>query len=140
MSLLLDFTIEGDPVPKQRPRFAKGHTYTPARTQNAEKAVKNAVYGAMRERMIKTITEPVRVEICAYFGVPASASKKRQGELIGRPCTKRPDADNVAKLVCDGMNGVAFTDDSQVASLSVSKIWAQTGSIRVFVWSLAEMG
>ena len=33
----------------------------------------------------------------------------------------KPDADNVAKLVLDAINGTAFVDDSQVVSLSVAK-------------------
>lgn len=34
----------------------------------------------------------------------------------------RGDADNYAKLVLDGLNGVAYNDDNQVMQLSVEKV------------------
>lgn len=37
------------------------------------------------------------------------------------PDVVRPDADNVAKLVLDALNGAAWEDDTQVVSLSVVK-------------------
>ena len=37
------------------------------------------------------------------------------------PDVVRPDADNVAKLVLDALNGAAWEDDTQVVALSVVK-------------------
>ena len=34
---------------------------------------------------------------------------------------KRPDIDNLAKAVIDGLNGIAFNDDAQIADLHVTK-------------------
>lgn len=38
-----------------------------------------------------------------------------------QPDTLKPDADNIAKTVLDGLNGKAFKDDSQVTTLKVIK-------------------
>ena len=35
--------------------------------------------------------------------------------------TKKPDADNIAKVICDALNGVAYGDDAQICKLCVSK-------------------
>ena len=36
-----------------------------------------------------------------------------------------------AKAVLDAMTGIVFDDDKQVISLTVTKRWAETGSIKV---------
>jgi Holliday junction resolvase RusA-like endonuclease len=54
--------------------------------------------------------------------------------LIGDPVTKKPDADNIGKLVLDALNGVAYKDDSQVFSIEVEKIWAEFDSVQVWVF------
>lgn len=45
--------------------------------------------------------------------------------------TKKPDADNIAKAVLDGLNGVAFVDDSQVVALMVKKTYGLTPKVKV---------
>ena len=38
---------------------------------------------------------------------------------------KKPDADNVAKIILDSLNKIAFDDDSQVVELQVNKLWTE---------------
>ena len=38
---------------------------------------------------------------------------------------KRPDWDNVGKIVTDALNGVAYDDDSQIVSASVEKYYSE---------------
>ena len=38
---------------------------------------------------------------------------------------KKPDSDNIAKIVLDSLNKIAFYDDSQVADLRVIKKWTE---------------
>ena len=49
-----------------------------------------------------------------------------------RPTTK-PDIDNVIKAVLDGLNGVAYADDSQVVALSASKCYSDDPRVVVIV-------
>ena len=72
------------------------------------------------------MTGPVRMDILATWSCPKTACRKgnpRKEEWR----TKRPDADNVAKAICDALNGVAFDDDSQVVDLCVMKRQAAQG-------------
>ena len=61
---------------------------------------------------------PVRVAIASDRDV-LSAFRKRDGD--SHPDTQKPDADNVAKLVLDALNGVAWEDDQQVNDLHIVK-------------------
>lgn len=45
----------------------------------------------------------------------------RKSDGNSHPDTQKPDADNIAKLVLDALNGHAYADDSQVAALYVVK-------------------
>jgi Holliday junction resolvase RusA-like endonuclease len=45
-----------------------------------------------------------------------------------RYCTAKPDADNLAKAILDGMTqGRAWGDDDQVVLLKVIKLWCAEG-------------
>jgi Holliday junction resolvase RusA-like endonuclease len=45
--------------------------------------------------------------------------------------TVKPDADNVAKIVLDALNGSAFCDDAQVVHLQVLKRYAEEPGVKV---------
>ena len=118
-------TIPGKPYAKKRPRAGldprtgRSRTYNASGNTEAEDAVAYYVGQA-----IKTpITGPVRVTITAVFAIPPSWPKYRQREAVGLLHTSKPDFDNVAKWICDGMNRIAFADDGQVADCRTVKIW-----------------
>ena len=60
---------------------------------------------------------PVTMVIEAYSPLPESRPKRVQSE----PFTVKPDADNIAKLVLDALNGYAYADDKQVVRLTTIK-------------------
>jgi Holliday junction resolvase RusA-like endonuclease len=111
--------IPGEPVAKGRPRMTRnGHTFTPERTTRYENLVK--LCGAEARRGRRMLQGPLEMKIVATWALPKTQHRK------GTPrCaewrTKRPDADNVAKCVCDALNGVVYDDDSQIVWLSVQK-------------------
>lgn len=115
------FSIPGEPKGKGRPRFTRsGQTYTPKATRDYEKLVAQtykAEHGYWYGR------EMIAVRIVAYFGIPKSMSMKRRTDMIGTHPTKRPDADNIVKAVLDGLNSVAYEDDCQVYSISITKLY-----------------
>lgn len=115
----VEFTVYGEPVGKGRPRFYNGHAVTPEKTRAYEQEVALLSRVATRE----VFTEAVSVEITAYFGIPKSATKKKRQELIGGYVTKKPDADNIAKIIMDGISGICYKDDSQVALVNIRKIY-----------------
>lgn len=114
--------LPGVPVGKGRPRFvrATGHAFTPAKTRSYESMLQGVAIEAMRG--IAPLEGALQVKVEAYFPVPQSWSKsKRSAALLGatRP-TKKPDADNLLKVL-DALNEVVFHDDSQIVDGSVVK-------------------
>ena len=38
---------------------------------------------------------------------------------------KKPDADNIAKIILDSLNGVAYKDDSQIVDIRIIKKYTE---------------
>jgi Holliday junction resolvase RusA-like endonuclease len=129
--LVANFITFMRPMGKARPRHtASGVVFTPKATRIAEQIISWDCVNSMA-RSDYSSKEPCRVCIKATFKVP----KYRTNEgLIGDPVIKKPDADNIAKLVLDALNGVAYKDDSQVFSIEVEKVWAEFDSVQVWVF------
>lgn len=126
----MDFEIEipGKPMGKQRPKFGKGFTYTPEETVEYESYVKlifQQKYGQ------PNLTGQIKADIKVYFDIPKSASKVKKTEMLLnsiRP-TKKPDCDNIAKVILDSLNGIAYKDDKQVVLLTVEKFYSDTPKV-----------
>lgn len=132
MTFQLIFNVEGDPVGKQRPRFARGRTYTPKKSADYEGLIASQALSAMCPSL--PLETPVAVYIYINHAIPASYSKKRKQACLScleRP--KKPDLDNVAKSFLDAMNGIVYKDDVQVVSLHVTKRYDTIASVHVCV-------
>lgn len=117
------FTILGKPCGKGRPRFSTAggyaRSYTPAKTVEYE----NLVRMEWEKSGAKKLKGAISATINCYFPIPKSVSKKKRGAMDGAFYTKKPDCDNIAKIILDALNGIAYDDDSQVAMLDVIKIY-----------------
>lgn len=117
------FNIPGEPVGKGRPRFTRsGHVYTPPKTLEYETLTRMKYFEHYGDEA-STYEGPVRVKIKCFFQIPKSESKRRRHEMAGSPCLKKPDADNIGKIILDALNGAAFSDDKQIVSLTVEKVY-----------------
>lgn len=118
------FTVVGKIKGKERPRFSTVNGYMRSYTPKGTRAYEGAIKEAFRYNCSGFDKKPVSVEIYAFFKIPKSYTKKRSLEcLTGVYCDKKPDGDNVLKIVCDALNGVAYDDDKQVVSAKVIKKW-----------------
>jgi Holliday junction resolvase RusA-like endonuclease len=134
--LFCAFTVGMKPAGKARPRFTRfGHAYTPESTARAEAMIGYAARNVLRGK--QPAAGPVRVSITAYVQLPASTSKRKAFVMLGSPVCKKPDADNIAKLVLDALNGVAWVDDKQVYSVSAEKYYSTDNKINVSIWEWA---
>ena len=117
------FFVPGKPEGKGRPRAtARGgfaRMYTPANTRAYENKI--ALCYSADNIGVKPIEagRVIRLTVLAVFDQPASWSKKRKADTHYH--TSKPDADNILKAVCDGLNGIAWADDSQVAIVAMTK-------------------
>ena len=124
------FVIHGKPFAKQRPRMTRrGITYTPSETVSFE----NTVRAVAAEKFLEPLEGPVRVIIEAHFETPKSWPKAKTAALQGKPHIQRPDIDNIEKAILDGLNRIAFADDSQVCDMRTRKHWGIAGRTIVTV-------
>ena len=67
------------------------------------------------------------VRVYAYYTIPASAGKKKRQAMLAKKIrpTKKPDFDNIGKVICDSLNGIAYRDDAQVVDGMVRKFYAE---------------
>ena len=128
--------IDGEPVAKGRPRHTRqGRCYTPEKTVQAERRVRQAVTGQLGRPLM---AGPLAVEMLAISGVPKSWSGKKQraalaGEL--RP-DRKPDFDNLAKLYCDALNGILWEDDKQIVDGRCIKVYGELPGVVIWCWPL----
>lgn len=130
--------IPGKPLGKQRPRVLKsGITYTPEKTVNYETFVKQLYFEQYHQD--KPFEGPVRMIITAYMPIPQSTSKAKKTDmmrLIIRP-TKKPDVDNIIKIIADALNGLAYQDDKQIVSCTVEKVYSDVPRVEVEIKEVA---
>ena len=76
---------------------------------------------------------PAGADITAFFKIPKSVIKSERAEMENEPYPHRPDLDNIAKSICDGMNGIAYTDDKLITMLIVKKIYIEREGVTIIV-------
>lgn len=115
----MDFIVDGKPQGKQRPRFSRisKTVYTPTKTAKYEKQIAKA-YAESGGKCIPADCY-VSVSVSAFFPIPKSYSKKKREDCLERILRpdKKPDMDNILKVVLDALNKVAYEDDKQVVEL-----------------------
>lgn len=115
--------IQGKVKGKARPRVYNGVAFTPHDTVVYE----NWVRQCYMEQDGRFHEGEVCALIWAYIEIPKSFTKKRRQRCIEgkeRPIRK-PDLDNVAKIILDSLNGIAYRDDTQVTTLRIRRVWTE---------------
>ncbi len=133
---VIAFEVPGPIRGKARPRVTRaGITYTPKETVQYENLVKLCFREAQAEAKVELFDRPVRAGLEVFYEIPKSTSKsKRAAMLLDKLYpTKKPDTDNIAKIILDSLNGIAYKDDSQVVELTVNKFYSKRGQPYVFV-------
>lgn len=133
------FTVDGEPVGKGRPRFsraANGRTIT--RTPEATVAYEQLVVCEHKKQCGSSRFDDedrICIKVVAYFAIPTTASKNKRRDMengIIRPA-KKPDADNILKIVCDALNTVAYKDDTQIVDAIVTKYYSDHPRVEVIM-------
>lgn len=128
----MNFKIDGKPVGKGRPRFTRnGQTYTPEKTKEYEKLIRTS-YSESGGTLLDGY---INISISAYYQIPKAFSREKK-EFAKRGIIKpvvRPDLDNVVKAILDGLNGIAYHDDSQVISIVAVKCYSEEPRVEVSI-------
>lgn len=135
----INFTVMGEPKGKGRPRFCRntGHAITPKDTVNYETLV-HMEYLEQCNGFRFEDDAMLDLRIKAYYSIPKSASKKRHAAMLSgdiRP-TKKPDMDNVIKIIADSLNKIAYRDDTQIVDCQVRKFYSEKPRVEVMIQTI----
>ena len=132
---MFEFEIPGEIVGKGRPRMNTytGKAYTPTKTKTYEYSVRQ--WFVLKYPRFEILQNRVKVTIKAYFDIPKSTSKKNRAKMLAGEIspTKKPDVDNIVKIILDALNKFAFKDDTQVVELIVEKVYSEESKVYVKV-------
>ena len=134
------FCVPGKPQGKARARtfynvhLKRSMTITPENTVLYENLIKSMYMQASNGIYFEAGT-PVTLRIIARFLPPNSASKKMKQQMLeGKSLPlKKPDMDNIAKVVADSLNSVAYHDDSQIAFMIAKKVYSAVEGLDITV-------
>ena len=114
---------------RARHRKGSGVEYTPRPTAQAMDAIR-------REFLrIGGFPAPPGIPVTLHITTLRPPRAKLSKQHISEPDLQKPDIDNVAKLVMDALNGVAWQDDSQVTQLVAGKCDRERGMRpTTYVW------
>lgn len=139
----VSFVIPGVPQGKGRPRFSRRgnyvSTYTPEKTVNYEELVK-LEYCRQCKNFNFGKDVPLYSCVIAYYNIPKRTSKantKLMKDKIIRP-TKKPDYDNIGKIINDALNGIAYHDDSQIVDGLVRKFYSDNPRVKVIIQTVQQ--
>ena len=128
---MISFVVHSVPVaqPRQRMRVVQSrgrvftHSYTP--TKSPVNAFKASVQMAAAIAYGGPLLDgPLSLELKFILPRPKSMTKKRSDNAREWDSRSRNDWDNLAKSVCDALNGILWHDDGQIACVSVWRMIA----------------
>jgi Holliday junction resolvase RusA-like endonuclease len=131
---MIELTILGTPVAKGRPRVCKWGTYTPEKTVNYETLVKEMFIISKQSKLNGALAMDIR----AFFPIVKSTSKKNRQLMIDQELlpTKKPDIDNIIKILTDSLNGLAYDDDSQIVMVLAQKSYSEEPRVELTIREL----
>lgn len=122
---MISLDLYGEPVPQARARTVrrggKSITYDP--NSKLKEGYKWQIRSQYRE---EPLTVPVAMDVVFMMPIPKSTSKTKTAAMMNGTIhhMKRPDVDNMLKLVNDVLNNLVFKDDSQVIEIHARKIYS----------------
>ena len=142
----ITFSIPGEPQGKARPKVVRlkngmSSTYTPDKSVNYENLIRVCFRDAAGAEFVP-MTGIFSVDVTAWFSPPTVWPKSRAhlalDERVVRP-TKKPDADNIAKIVADSLNGIAYRDDSAIVHMRISKFYDTRPRVEVVIRDITDI-
>lgn len=122
-SRMILIEIDGNPIPwKSHGGFGK-------RSFNPRNGEREKIQWQIRAQynQISPLTGPIRCSYTYFMPIPKTISNIRRLQMLNglmHPI-KRPDIDNLNKFLSDTLIGLIIEDDSQIVSLTATKIYGE---------------
>lgn len=138
--MTIKFKVLGEPKGKQRPRLCKirGRSiiYTPKQTKEYEQKIRASYKRLISEKFPKRT--PLGIEITALFSIPKKFNKEQKQRAINCEIfpMKKPDSDNIIKIILDALNDTAYFDDYEICSINFVKKYGEIPQIIIEIKEL----
>ena len=135
--------IHMNPVPQPRHQVGKhGNAYHPKHVSRRLATYKAVIIEEIRRKCGDGFKagkgQPVSMVVIFSMPMAKSWSKFKRERYRWRPHFAKPDLDNLVKTVKDALVPDVLYDDSQVATLEATKLWAEEGSVYIVLKKLEE--
>lgn len=134
---MIALTIPGEPCGKGRPKFCKVGKFARAYTPTGTRVAENNIVAVFQTHYpdFTPLDGPMSMSVIAYMSIPSSASAKTRVAMLEQRLwpTKKPDADNIFKLVSDALNGLAYLDDKQIVTAKFHKVYSDRPRMEIFI-------
>lgn len=123
----VEFEIKGKPLGKMRHKNCRIGNFSRSYNPEFNVTYENLVKILYQEASTHYFAGGIRLELKVFFDIPKSTSKKKRelmlsGEILP---LKKPDFDNVEKIITDALNKIAYNDDCQICSNGGDRFYAE---------------
>ena len=127
----ISFTVPGQPQGKLRPRWSRTRMYSPEKTVNYETYIKEMFVITYPDFVL--LEGALEITITAWMMIPKSTSKKRAKLMVDRVIRpdKKPDWDNLSKVVGDALEGLAYKNDAQIVDGILHKYYSVSPRLEI---------
>lgn len=122
--MIYEIVIPLNPVAQKRARVTMRGRFPHFYDPKESKDFKNIIATYVRQKLFKPLSGGIKLDIKFYIERPKYLMRKKDTENA-IPHMAKPDIDNLLKSIMDGMNGVAYEDDSQVCVSSQAKFYTE---------------
>lgn len=135
---IIALSVPGEPQGKQRPKWSKVGTYSPKKTVNYETYIKELFAVAYPD--FEPVESALEMELTAGLLIPPSQSNRKKRLMEEREIrpTKRPDGDNVLKVVMDALEGLAYKNDSQIVTALIEKYYTKKPGLEIRIFECSS--
>lgn len=79
------------------------------------------------------ITGPIEIKLLFRMPIPKTIKGRMRKDMLANYVyhTKRPDVDNLEKLILDAMSGIVYADDCQIVMLNACKRYSDKPGITI---------
>lgn len=131
----MKITLNIEPKPQARPRFARRGNFTTAYEDKEMKAWKNKCRFLIAKLYAgqSALEGALKTKVRFYIKPPQYISKvkKNKQSLTDEtiPVSKKADLDNYIKALFDSANGILYKDDGQIAEIYAVKVYSTSPRI-----------
>ena len=136
---MISFEVAGIPLAKSKPQAVRVGDSVRIYHKKKNANYQNFVKLRAQEEIKEPLKGPISLKISFLMPRPQRMIWKTK-PMFAVPMDRKPDLDNLVKSCLDGLNGVAFLDDRQVAILHATKMYHSGDGKPTTIIELEEIG